>query len=131
MKCSTIATPPFSLGIGIGQKVGEDEVAAGRASNEPLTLFVKNLSFSTTEAGLKSCFENAGLRVRSVSIPRKRGKGSSEAMLSTGFGFVECADRGLVDKALNVGNANHVSIRDTSQCRIYYRWRLLLRYENV
>lgn len=83
-------------------KVDEDEAAAGRGSNEPLTMFVKNLSFSTTEAGLKSCFEKAGLSVRSVSIPRKKGKGNSEAMLSAGFGFVECANPALVKKALKV-----------------------------
>lgn len=77
-------------------------MAAGGASSEPLTMFVKNLAFSTTEAGLKTCFERAGLTVRSVSIPRKKGHGSSEAMLSSGFGFVECADRGLVEKALKV-----------------------------
>lgn len=94
---------PF-LGV-LGVKVDEeDQVAAGSSvSSEPLTMFVKNLSFSTTEAGLKTCFERAGLSVRSVSIPRKKGQGSSEAMLSSGFGFVECADRGLVEKALKVG----------------------------
>ena len=86
-----------------GAKVDEDLVAAGSASSEPLTMFVKNLAFSTTEAGLKSCFERAGLSVRSESIPRKKGQGSSEAMLSSGFGFVECADRELVEKALKVG----------------------------
>lgn len=83
-------------------KVDEDEVDAGRASKEPLTLFVKNLAFSTTETGLRSCFEQGGLTVRSVSIPRKKGRGSSEATLSMGFGFVECADPGLIDKALSV-----------------------------
>ncbi|CAB1115256.1 unnamed protein product [Ectocarpus sp. CCAP 1310/34] len=81
-------------------KVDEDEVAAGRASKEPLTMFVKNLSFSTTEAGLRNCFEKAGLQVRSVSIPRKKGPGASEATLSMGFGFVECADASLVEKSL-------------------------------
>eukprot|EP00903_Cladosiphon_okamuranus_P014644 g13579.t1 len=81
-------------------KVDEDEVAAGRASSEPLTVFVKNLSFSTDEAGLRSCFEKAGLNVRSVSIPRKKGPGANEAKLSMGFGFVECADKSLVEEAL-------------------------------
>lgn len=80
----------------------EDEVAAGRASSEPLTVYVKNLSFATDEAGLRSCFEKAGLNVRSVSIPRKKGPGASEAKLSMGFGFVECADKCLVEKALQV-----------------------------
>lgn len=80
-------------------------MAAGRASNEPLTTFVKNLSFSTTEAGLRSCFEKGGLRVRSVSIPRKKGKGASEATLSMGFGFVECVDAAVAEKALKVLNA--------------------------
>ncbi|CAM9224656.1 unnamed protein product [Hapterophycus canaliculatus] len=81
-------------------KVDEDEVAAGRASTEPLTMFVKNLSFSTDEDGLGRCFEKAGLKVRSVSIPRKKGPGASEAKLSMGFGFVECADARLVEMAL-------------------------------
>lgn len=65
-------------------------------------MFVKNLSFSTTEAGLRTCFEKAGLQVRSVSIPRKKGPGASEATLSMGFGFVECADASLVEKSLKV-----------------------------
>lgn len=80
----------------------EDEVAAGRAASEPLTVFVKNLSFSTDEAGLRSCFQKAGLSVRSVSIPRKKGPGASEAKLSMGYGFVECVDKSLVEKALKV-----------------------------
>lgn len=65
-------------------------------------MFVKNLSFATDEAGLRSCFEKAGLQVRSVSIPRKKAPGASEAKLSMGFGFVECADARLVEKALKV-----------------------------
>lgn len=87
----------------VRSQVDEDEVAAGRASSEPLTMYVKNLSFSTNEAGLRRCFEKAGLSVRSVSIPLKKGPGASEATLSMGFGFVECADKSLVDKALKVG----------------------------
>lgn len=86
----------------VTKQVDEDEVAAGRASSEPLTVYVKNLSFATNEAGLRSCFEKAGLNVRSVSIPRKKGPGASEAKLSMGFGFVECADKSLVEKALKV-----------------------------
>ncbi|CAN0103044.1 unnamed protein product, partial [Sphacelaria rigidula] len=81
-------------------KVDEDEVEAGRAFEEPLTLFVKNLSFSTKEAALRACFEREGLRVRSVSIPKRRGKGASEAMLSSGIGFVECSDANVAEKAL-------------------------------
>lgn len=88
-------------------QVDDDVVEAGRASEAPLTLFVKNLSFSTNEARLRGCFEKAGLRVRSVSIPRKKGKGASEAMLSTGIGFVECANTALVNKALKVGHGVH------------------------
>ena len=63
---------------------------------------MKNLSFATTEAGLRTCFENSGLRVRSVSIPRKKGKGSSDAVLSMGFGFVEFVDAESVEKAIKV-----------------------------
>lgn len=85
-------------------QVDEDEVEAGRAFEEPLTLFVKNLSFSTNEGALRACFEREGLRVRSVSIPRRRGKGASEAMLSSGIGFVECSDANVAEKALTVRN---------------------------
>lgn len=84
------------------KQVDEEEMAAEYASKEPLTIYVKNLSFSTTEPGLKSFFENVGLRVRSVSIPRKKRKGSSDEVLSMGFGFVECVDTGSVDKAIKV-----------------------------
>lgn len=86
----------------LAKQVDEDEMAAGYASKEPFTIYVKNLSFSTTETGLKTLFENMGLRVRSVSIPRKKGKGSSDQVLSMGFGFVECVDTGSVDKAIKV-----------------------------
>lgn len=85
-------------------QVDEDEVEAGRAFEEPLTLFVKNLSFSTKEAALRARFEREGLRVRSVSIPKRRGKGASEAMLSSGIGFVECSDANVAEKALTVRN---------------------------
>lgn len=95
-------------------QVDNDEVAAGRASSEPLTMFVKNLSFSTDEAGLRRCFEKAGLRVRSVSIPRKKAPGASEAALSMGFGFVECSDVDLVEKALKVG---FFVLRPARSCR--------------
>lgn len=98
----TIFFPSDSTHV-CGRQVDDDEVEVGRASEEPLTLFVKNVSFSTKEPALRACFERAGLRVRSVSIPRKKGKGASEAMLSTGIAFVECADASLVDKALKVG----------------------------
>lgn len=93
------------MGTGVEQ-AKDDDVGDGEAAQEGCTIFLKNLSFSTNEAGLKRCVEKAGVAVRSVSIPRRKGKGQGEAMLSSGIGFVECAEAGSVDKALKV-RADH------------------------
>jgi multiple RNA-binding domain-containing protein 1 len=67
------------------------------AAGAVTTLFIKNLSFASTEDGLRGVFAGCGA-LRSVRIPRKRapargGKGEKEApLLSLGYGFVEFAD---------------------------------------
>ncbi|CAN0358658.1 unnamed protein product, partial [Discosporangium mesarthrocarpum] len=69
-------------------------------TEEPRTLYIKNLSFDTTEASLRACFKRAGLEVQAVSIPRKKARGAAEALLSMGFGFLECKDEAGAERAL-------------------------------
>ena len=52
-------------------------------------LFVKNLSFHTTEDGLKELFIREAGKVRSVKIPKKKKNINANALQSMGFGFVE------------------------------------------
>ncbi|XP_027972444.1 probable RNA-binding protein 19 isoform X1 [Eumetopias jubatus] len=61
------------------------------------TLFIKNLSFSTTEETLKGVFSKVGT-VKSCSISKKKNKAG--AMLSMGFGFVEYRKPEQAKKAL-------------------------------
>ncbi|VDK79849.1 unnamed protein product [Litomosoides sigmodontis] len=51
------------------------------------TLFVKNLSFKTTDEGLKNKFESR-FRVRSATVSRKLDTADPSKALSMGFGFV-------------------------------------------
>lgn len=65
------------------------------------TLFVKNLSFSATEAKLRAFFEKAG-PVRAVSLPKKPAqKNSNQAAAGcAGYGFVEFRSVASVEMAL-------------------------------
>ena len=67
------------------------------------TLYVKNLSFSTTEEGLKAYVTRMGVGqgLRVVSIPTK-AKG--DAKLSMGFGFLEFASSAHAHDALSTLN---------------------------
>ncbi|HOW50934.1 MAG TPA: RNA-binding protein [bacterium] len=58
-------------------------------------LYVGNLSYSTTEDGLKSTFGEFG-EVISAKIVMDRDTGRSK-----GFGFVEMADQAAADKAIS------------------------------
>ncbi|CAG9540195.1 unnamed protein product, partial [Cercopithifilaria johnstoni] len=51
------------------------------------TLFVKNLSFKTTDEGLKNKFESR-FRIRSATVSKKRDAADPMKALSMGFGFV-------------------------------------------
>ena len=62
------------------------------------TLFVKNLSFKTTEAALKNHFASAG-EIFSVSVATKKDPKTGEK-LSMGFGFVTFWSRLGADTAL-------------------------------
>ncbi|EJW86926.1 RNA recognition domain-containing protein [Wuchereria bancrofti] len=51
------------------------------------TLFVKNLSFKTTDEGLRNKFESR-FRVRSATVSKKRDATDATKALSMGFGFI-------------------------------------------
>ncbi|XP_055350135.1 probable RNA-binding protein 19 [Paramacrobiotus metropolitanus] len=52
------------------------------------TLFVKNLSFNTTDASLHEFFSAVG-RVRKATVARKKNPRQNGGLLSMGYGFVE------------------------------------------
>ena len=83
---SFMAAAPASVKEGEAPSATHEEV-----SN---SVFVKNLSFNTSEVALKAHFEKV-VSVRNVKIPRKGGNKN----LSMGFGFVELA---TVDDARKV-----------------------------
>ena len=80
-----------------------DEIDAADDQGLIFSVYVKNLSFKTTESDLRTFFEKNGYRIRLVRIPKKviPGKKSSEnsvsdssqQMLSMGYGFVEFASQ--------------------------------------
>lgn len=63
------------------------------------SLYIKNLSFSTTEETLQDLFNTVG-KLRSVTIAKKKDPKDSGKMLSMGFGFVEFWDKESAVKAL-------------------------------
>jgi multiple RNA-binding domain-containing protein 1 len=70
------------------------------------TIFVKNLSFATTESDLSAFFAKFGT-VRACKVPTKTaplGSKNEGAILSNGYGFVEFGDAVTVKAALKGGN---------------------------
>lgn len=84
---------PEETSTAIISKLGSLETVIEEAS---LTLFVKNLSFSTTEDSLLQLVERLVGKVSNVSIATHKVK---DEMLSQGFGFVECKTREQAVKA--------------------------------
>lgn len=77
---------------------GEEEEEEDEEDSLPgCTLFIKNLSFDTTEETLRTVFSKAGA-VKSCSVSRKKSKAG--ALLSMGFGFVEYRKPEQAQKAL-------------------------------
>jgi len=68
-------------------------------------IYVGNLSFQTTESEISQAFSDFG-PVESVSIITDRDTGRSK-----GFAFVEMADQGDADKAINALNGSEVGGR--------------------
>lgn len=63
------------------------------------SLYIKNLSFSTTEETLKEIFSSVG-KLRSVTIAKKNDLKNPGKTLSMGFGFVEFWDKESAVKAM-------------------------------
>jgi RNA recognition motif-containing protein len=68
-------------------------------------IFVGNLNFSATEAGVRSLFEAYG-SVDRVSIVTDRDTGQAR-----GFGFVEMSNNAEADKAINALNGHDLDGR--------------------
>jgi len=74
------------------------------------TIFLKNLSFSTTEEGVRQHCINVGCRsesIRAVSIPKTK---KGDAMLPAGFGFIEFRNPEEMQTALKY---LHASVLDS------------------
>jgi multiple RNA-binding domain-containing protein 1 len=86
----------------------DTEEVVVRHIGEPCSLYVKNLSFATTEDKLKKAFQDrirgeGGAGIRAVKIPRKqaaKGKATPANGLSMGYGFVEFDSEDLAKRAL-------------------------------
>jgi cold-inducible RNA-binding protein len=63
-----------------------------------MKLFIGNISYNTSEAGLRAFFEEFG-PLLSVKIATDRDTGRSR-----GFGFIECEDREKAEQAINARN---------------------------
>ena len=83
-------------------KKGSTDVLAANEVEEPVsTLYVKNLDFSTTTAGLTNAFKNfPGFRLATVKTKPPTASGER---LSMGFGFVTFQSKELASAAMNAG----------------------------
>jgi multiple RNA-binding domain-containing protein 1 len=117
VETSAVAPAPAPAAAADGSSVevpgkGSKPASGGEASagssteeannNDYSTLFIKNLSFSTTEEDLRKHIISLGLQqLRLVSIPKKSAKGQSQASLSMGFGFAEFRNSASANDALH------------------------------
>ena len=69
-------------------------------------LFVGNLSYQTTEDGLRAVFEGDGRKVESITVVSDRNTGRSR-----GFGFVEMATEEDANAAIDQINGQGVDGR--------------------
>jgi RNA recognition motif-containing protein len=70
--------------------------------NRIMNIYIGNLSFSTTEDGLKSLFAEFG-DIESVKIIKDRFSGRPK-----GFGFIEMPSNSEADQAIKALNGNRV-----------------------
>ena len=70
-------------------------------------LFVGNLSFNTTEDGLRNVFSEAGLNATEIKIVTERETGRPR-----GFAFVEMADQASATKAMEALNHRELDGRE-------------------
>ena len=76
----------------------EERTQAGD-DGAPVTIYVKNLNFSTGEESLRAVFESV-VSVRAIAIPKKPDPKNTGKKLSMGFGFVEVSGKGNADRAM-------------------------------
>ena len=77
----------------------EQDAEEGEGQGDSVSVFVKNLNFTTTEESLTKLFSRVG-EVVSVSIARKKNTKDPATPLSMGFGFVEFASENLAREAI-------------------------------
>jgi len=73
----------------------EEEIETVTSQSNPLsstTLFVKNLSFNTTEKELKDHFGKYG-SIRSCTIAKKKDMEDNGKLISAGYGFIEYEEK--------------------------------------
>lgn len=93
---SAAAEPAEPSGRAVADAAAGDD---DEDNSESASIFVKNLSFDTTEGGLEELFSTLGT-VRAAKIPTKRAKRDPSKRLSMGFGFVEYATPQEAQKAI-------------------------------
>ena len=91
----------------ITNDTGDHDEDAPQLVGPTATLYVKNLSFATTEERLRTFFEQGSTKsaVRTVRIPQKvapiqRGAASQQQSQSMGYGFVEFVSNDAAREAL-------------------------------
>jgi len=88
--------------VGIGAKAAASALLATETDDEPnSTMYVKNIDFSTTQAGLSDAFKHfPGFRMALLKTKPPNAKGER---LSMGFGFVTFASKEMATAAMNAG----------------------------
>lgn len=69
-------------------------------------LYIGNLSYNTTEDGIRSLFQQNGIEPKSVALIKDRDTGNSK-----GFGFVEVESKEAVQKAIEAMNGKDLDGR--------------------
>lgn len=76
--------------------------AAGDDALDSATVYVKNLSFKSEDAGLRAHFEGAaaaaGGALRAAKVARRKARDGT--LLSSGFGFVECSTEAVAREVI-------------------------------
>lgn len=65
------------------------------------TLFIKNLSFDTTESTIRDAFKHIG-PIHTIQIAKKRNPETPQAQVSLGYGFIQFKVASAAEKALRV-----------------------------
>lgn len=83
-------SPSFTSGVSAADKKEEDKHEQEEAEQVVATIFVKNLSFKTTQERLRREFSNVkGFRKATVMMKKRATKDGKSEELSMGYGFLE------------------------------------------